>query len=85
MLNSAFTNDLARHLAGRLRAETSGLEAQARLALSLATQREPSATEVRVLTDTAARLRSEAGLAEEQVLERLALLTLNLNEFVFLD
>ncbi len=92
MLNSEFVNQRASDLATRLCSEIpdSGdaeatLRARVVRVLELATQDGASRPDhVAHLLGMAAKLR-EAGLDEAAILERIALLALNLNEFVYLD
>jgi len=85
MLNSAFTNDQAALLGERLSAQPGDLSSRVRSALSLVTQREPAEADLRTANRLIERLRSEAGLSEQQALDRVALMALNLNEFIYLD
>jgi hypothetical protein len=84
-LNSAFFNEQAARFAERLRREAGTDRAdQARLALSLATSREPKRSEVRQALAFMDELES-GGTPSERVLDRFALLVLNLNEMMYLD
>ncbi|MCB1063102.1 MAG: PSD1 domain-containing protein [Verrucomicrobiae bacterium] len=85
MLNSAFVNEQAVVLADHLRENSDQPEEQVRLGLALAMQREPNADEVRQCLNFMESVKSQSGLDDKAALERFALLTLNLNEFVFLD
>ena len=85
MLNSAFTNDQATLLGNRLRAQPGELTAKVRTALSLVSQHEPDPAELRTAAELVKRLESEGGLDEAKALDRLALMAINLNEFLYLD
>jgi cytochrome c553 len=86
MLNSAFVNDQAAAFAARVRARSGDEPAAfARAALALALARPPTGDEVAACLDLERRLRDEAGLAAAAALDRLCLVILNLNEFVWLD
>ncbi len=86
MLNSRFVNSQAAIFADRLREEAGDdPEAQVETAFTLALQRTPAPGEVRQSLDFMQRLQSKAGLTPDEALDRFALLTLNLNEFVYLD
>jgi len=85
MLNSTFINEQAALLGGRIDAQPGDLHSRVRTTLSLVTQREPSEGDVRTATRLVERLHSEAGLEERQALDRVALMALNLNEFIYLD
>lgn len=85
MLNSGFTNEQAALLAERLWREQADTSGRVRAVLRLVTQREPGPEDERIATALMGRLQSEGGLDERQALSKLALLALNLNEFVYLD
>ena len=85
MLNSKFVNDQAAELADRLRSIGGDDRTRVREALRLVTQREPAKRELEQCLSLLQRLRDEAGLDSEMALDRLALLALNLNEFMYLD
>jgi hypothetical protein len=85
MLNSGFANEQARALAARLRGQSGDLLSKARSALCLVTQHEPDSAEVRTAAELLKRLQTEAGLDEAKALDRLALMAINLNEFLYLD
>ncbi|RFC44238.1 MAG: Protein of unknown function DUF1553/DUF1549/Planctomycete cytochrome C [Verrucomicrobia bacterium] len=85
MLNSGFTNQQAALLGERLWREEPDLESRVRSALRLVTQREPEAKDERIATELVRRLQSVGSLDERAALDHLALLALNLNEFVHLD
>lgn len=86
MINSEFMNSQAEKLAHRLIKEAgSDTRSQVRLALSLATSREPVPFEVNESLKLIQRLQAEHGLSTEEALNRFCLMTLNLNEFLFID
>ena len=86
LLNGAFANEQAAHLADRLRRETpADPAAQVRRALRLTTAREPDTGEVRRDVDFIRTLRDRAGLDEHAALVQYALLVLNANAFLYLD
>ncbi|HEX8200094.1 MAG TPA: DUF1553 domain-containing protein, partial [Isosphaeraceae bacterium] len=86
LLNGAFLNRQAAALAARLRREAGAeVAAQVRLALRLATAREPGEAEVRRGVELIAALRTHEGLGADEALRMCALMVLNLNEFLYLD
>jgi mono/diheme cytochrome c family protein len=86
LLNSDFLHKQAALFADRLRREAGeDTDKQIRLALSLATARSPSDTEVRRGVDLIAALRSKDDIGEEAALRCFCLMVLNINEFVYLD
>jgi hypothetical protein len=86
MLNSSFMEEHAALLAARLSGETGAdIEASIRHGLKLALQRNPHEAELLTLKKTHAALVAEAGLSAEEALRRIALLLLNLNEFIYLE
>ncbi len=86
MLNSKMMNDNAELLATRLEHECGNdRKAQVQKAFSLAFSREPSDTEIQQAVDAIASMQKKFDLSDHDALERFCLLTLNLNEFVFLD
>jgi hypothetical protein len=85
LLNSGFVNDQARILAGRMRAEGGNVRDRIAAGLRSVLQREPREEELDHLATLHADLISGSNLAEEAALERIALLALNLNEFIYLD
>jgi len=75
----------AERFADRLRSEAGPSRAeQARRGLSLATSRKPDTGEVERAVAFMNEL-EENGTPSDQVLDRFALLVLNLNEFIYLD
>ncbi len=86
MLNSEFMQDRAAAFALRLQnAEPKSLDKQITLGLRLATQREPQAIEIRRGSTFVADLQNKEGLNAQDALKFFCLMTLNLNEFVYLD
>lgn len=85
MLNSKFINDQAVLFAGRMRQAGESVSEQITCGLELALQREPTPNEIADLTEFYQKLQNEAGLTPQDALDRVALLTLNLNEFMYLD
>ena len=86
MLNSDQINAEAKDLATRLKKEApANTESQVRLALRLATSREPQNDEITRGVTFIHTLKSKYNLSDEQALNQFALLVLNLNEFVYLD
>jgi len=84
MLNSEFTAAQSREFARRIRAQAETRGERVRFGLELALQRPPSEAEVREIT-TLLRDLEKTGLSADAALERFALLTFNLNEFIYLD
>ena len=79
-------NEQAKRFAERLRAEAGdSVPAAVRLVLSVTLCRKPTAAEVNQGIEYMESMRREDGLGEEEALQRLCLLALNLNEFIFLD
>jgi mono/diheme cytochrome c family protein len=86
MLNGGFLQEQAIRFADRLRREAGDrLDDQVRLALKLATAREPTEAERRRALDLIAGLASSGKLEPEAARRAFALLVLNLNEFLYLD
>lgn len=86
LLNSDFLHKQASLFADRLRRDAgTDNDKQVRLALTLATTRPPSDTEVRRGVDLIAVLRSKDGMSEEAAFRYFCLMVLNINEFVYLD
>ncbi len=84
LLNGAFANEQAAHLADRLRREAPGdLAAQVRRALRLTTAREPDAGEVR--RDVEFVKLDPRPAATAPALTQYCLLVLNANAFLYLD
>ena len=86
MLNGAFLNEEAIHLANRLRQEAGDdVRQQVTLAYRLALNREPDERMIRRGLSLIETLKSKHGLSSEKGLEQFCLMTLNLNEFIYLD
>lgn len=85
MLNSEFVNSQAKHFSKRCRENGADLDAQLRFGMRLAVQRDVTDEEVSKLKAMHETLIRDAGLSEEEAFDRIALLILNLNEFVYLD
>ncbi len=86
LLNGEFTGGEAKRFAARLRQEAGRDSAdQVRLALRLATAREPSTGETDRGLRLMRRLETEDRLSGEASLEQFCLLVLNLSEFMYLD
>ncbi len=85
MLNSKFVNDHAKLLGQRLREMDGEIGDKVTRALQLVTQREPDAQDVQQCVELYEKLQSDAGVSESDALDRVALLALNLNEFIYLD
>lgn len=85
LLNSAFVNDQARVLASRMRESGEDLRNQIATGLRAVLQREAREDELDHLVAFHGELRKKSGLSPEAALERIALLSLNLNEFLYLD
>ncbi|MEO0414223.1 MAG: DUF1549 and DUF1553 domain-containing protein, partial [Verrucomicrobiota bacterium] len=85
MLNSKFVNDQADLLAERLKEAGDDPKDRIKAGLSLTMQRVPSSSEIEECAKLVSRLQNELGIDAETALKRVALLALNLNEFVYLD
>ncbi|MFN6195465.1 MAG: DUF1553 domain-containing protein, partial [Planctomycetota bacterium] len=85
MLNGDFAQRQAQRVAARLAQQAQGLDAQVRLGLELVTQRPARADDERRLLALASDLRRDHGRDEAQALQRVCLVLLNANEFVYLD
>jgi hypothetical protein len=85
LLNSAFVNDQARILASRMRETGGDLRGQIASGLRVVLQRDAREDELAHLLTFHGELREKSGLSEEAALDRIALLALNLNEFIYLD
>ncbi len=86
MLNGEFLNKQAAVFAQRLKREAGDdIRAQVRLALRLATAREPELDEVQRGVELIKDIESQDRLGIEKAREAFALLVLNLNEFLYLD
>ncbi|MEO6811234.1 MAG: DUF1553 domain-containing protein, partial [Isosphaeraceae bacterium] len=86
MLNGSFLNQQAEVFAARLRREAGpDLSTQVRLALRLATSREPNESDVQRGLALIAALSGPDGALEDSARHAFALVVLNLNEFLYLD
>jgi mono/diheme cytochrome c family protein len=86
LLNSAFMDEHAALLAARLSKEAGqDTESAIRHGLKLALQREPHASEVLSLRKAHTAFIKEAGLSADDALRRIALILLNLNEFIYIE
>jgi mono/diheme cytochrome c family protein len=86
MLNSDFVNKQAIAFSSRLKKEAAGdVAAQVRLALYLATSRQPEEKEIRRGVDLIAGLQAQDRLSADAALQTFCLMVLSLNEFVYLD
>jgi hypothetical protein len=86
LLNGDFVNKQAGFFAGRLRREAgSDVTRQVRRALEIVLSRPARTAEVRRGVDLIAALKTQDGVSEEAALRTFCLLTLSLNEFVYLD
>ena len=86
MLNGEFLNEQAVRLANRLRSEAGDdVSKQVALGFRLALNREPDPTLIRQGLALIEALTAKHGLSAKKGLEQFSLMTLNLNEFVYLD
>ena len=86
MLNSRFINDQAKALADSVKkAAGDDVEAQVTLALWRTKQREPSKTDVARGLKLMKELQDEDKASADDALKYLCLVSLNLNEFMYLD
>lgn len=86
MLNGEFVNSQATAFARRLRREAGeNLHEQVRLALNLVTDRPPTVAEIDRGMKLIDRLRSRDGASAGTALRLFCLMTLNMNEFVYID
>jgi hypothetical protein len=86
MLNGDFTNQKAAKLAERLRKQSpDDIAGQVAQAIRLTTGRTPAADEVASDVEFIGAIQSEDNLNEQQALKMYCLLTINTNEFVYLD
>jgi len=82
MLNSERMNEFSDKFAARLNGP---LEEKIREAFRLATSREISDGELHELTGLAKDLQEKHGVSDDQLMSRICLLILNLNETLYLD
>ena len=85
LLNGDFSHRTADQFARRLETERQGLRAQVERGLWLATCRAPREDEIQRLCSLADELRTAHGKSEHEALQRVCLLLLNCNEFLYLD
>jgi hypothetical protein len=85
MLNSKFAHEQAALLAARLQRDGTDDESRVRLGFESVTSRPAHADEVERGLQFMRELQQQDGLTAEKALERLCLLLLNLNEFVYLE
>ena len=86
MLNGEFLNDQAVQFASRLRREAGDdVTKQVELALRLALGREPDPRMIEKSLALIESMKTKHRLSPEKALEQFCLMTLNLNEFVYLD
>ncbi len=86
MLNSAFLNEQAKVFSERLRRGAGDdLQAQVQFGVRLALSRPITAKEVARGVDLVTKLRKEENVSDEESLRMFCLMTLNLNEYVYLD
>ncbi len=86
MINGDFLHKQAKRFADRLRREADKtVDAQVRLALQLATSREPNTAEIRRGVALIQALQTQDGATAETALNSFCLVVLNLNEFIYLD
>jgi hypothetical protein len=85
MLNSEIINKAAATFAKRLLQSGDNNEDRVREAFRIAFCRDPQKAEIESGIQMIQDIKKKAGLNDDQALERFALLTLNLNEFVYLD
>jgi hypothetical protein len=85
LFNGDFAHRTAQQFAERLQKERQGMRAQIERGLWLATGRAPVEADVARLQQLAADLVTTHGKTEAQALQRVCLLLLNCNEFLYLD
>ncbi len=85
MLNSKFVNDQAAVFADKMRGQAEEVRGQIAAGLSQLFQRDATEEELDHLEALYQSFQTEAGLTPDDALDRIALLALNLNEFVYLD
>jgi len=87
MLNSEFTNVEAQRMAQNILAsvDVSDVPGQVTAALQRVTQRDVAAEEIATGVDFIHRLRAREGADPQQALAKFCLLTINLNEFIFVN
>ncbi|MEQ1633037.1 MAG: DUF1553 domain-containing protein, partial [Planctomycetota bacterium] len=85
LLNGDFAHQTAQQFAERLQRERSDLRSRVERGLWLATARAPVAADIDRLCTLAADLQKDHGKTEQEALQRICLLLLNCNEFLYLD
>ena len=86
LLNSDFSLEQARVFAQRLMAEfPQSQDDRVRLALNLVLQRAPTAEEVHRGVNLISQFQKRDGLGPDEALSTFCLMTLNLNEFLYID
>jgi len=86
MINSPFLNEQAAVFARDIRKEAGdNLRAQVTLALRRTTQRTPTEVEIARGVTLVERMQTEHQISAEAALTNFCLLTLNLNEFMYLE
>lgn len=85
LLNSGFVNRQAESFASRMRRSDDDLRTQIAAGFALALHRPAKSAELDHLVRFYETLQDEAGLTPARALDRIALLILNLNEFIYLD
>jgi hypothetical protein len=82
MLNSERMNELSEKFAARL---SGSLDEKIREAFQLGTSREVTDGEFHEIKELAADLKAKHGVSDDQLMSRICLLVLNLNETLYLD
>ena len=85
LLNSKFSNDKAAQFAERLRKASDKPREQIILATRTALNRDPTESEIKDFTEMLADMKTLPDIDDKKALDRLCLLFLNLNEFLFVD
>lgn len=85
MLNSKFVNDHAKLLGKRMKAVAGEPRAKISHGLELVTQKQAKAADIDICMDLYNKLQTQTGLSSDEAMNRVALLALNLNEFIYLD
>lgn len=85
MLNSKFVNDHAAIMAERIQGYDGDERDLIASTLKMVTQTEPDDRDVDRCLDLYQRFQSDAGLSPDDAMKRIALLALNLNQFLYLD
>ncbi len=85
MLNSEFVNKCATDIASRIRETSKDIDEQIKMGVQLALSRDATQQELKELRSLSVDLHKTYGTSEEEVLNRLCLVILNLNEMIYLD